>query len=134
MIDWLLDTNHASKLMAGAPPITDRVRFAHSAGERFGLSMTAVGELYYAVFASHRQEENLRRLERLLEALIIWPFDEDAARMFGQIQAKQKAAGRPIPPLDAQIASVARVHGLRLLTADQHFQLVAGLVIENWLE
>jgi predicted nucleic acid-binding protein len=36
--------------------------------------------------------------------------------------------------LDAQIAAVARVHALGVLTADQHFQLVAGLVIEDWLE
>lgn len=35
--------------------------------------------------------------------------------------------------MDAQIAAPARLHGLTLLTADHHFQFVAGLPIENWL-
>lgn len=92
-----------------------------------------LGELYYAIYASQRREENLERLGDLLEALILWPFDQLAAEEFGRIQAEQKAKGRPIPPLDAQIAAVARVHDLVLLTADHHFELVDGLVVENWL-
>ena len=66
--------------------------------------------------------------------IILWPFDERAAEEFGRIQAEQKAKGRPIPPLDAQIAAVARVHGLVLLTADHHFTFVDGIAVENWLE
>jgi len=134
MAEYLLDTNHASKLMALEEPLTSRVRDAQAAGHRLGLSMTALGELYYAVYASRRRQENLRRLHGLLNALILWPFDELAAEEFGRIQAEQKSKGRPIPPLDAQIAAVARVHGLVLLTADHHFEFVDEMVVENWLE
>ena len=133
MAEYLLDTNHASKLMAGAEPLASRVRQAQAAGDRFGLSITVLGELYYAVFASQRQEENLQRLRALVASLALWPFDEADAEMFRRIRAEQKAAGRPIPPLDVQIAAVARAHRLVLLTADRHLQFVAGLTIENWL-
>ena len=60
-------------------------------GHRFGLSITVLGELYYAVYASRHREENLQRLRGLLNALVLWPFDELAAEAFGAIQAEQKA-------------------------------------------
>lgn len=92
-----------------------------------------LGELYYAVYASQRQEWNRRRLHEMVENYSVWPFDESAAELFRRIRAEQRAAGRPIPPLDVQIAAVARAHQLVLLTADHHFQFVAGLTVENWL-
>lgn len=52
--------------------------------------------------------------------------------MFGQIQAEQKVAGRPIPALDAQIAAVARTRGFILLTSDRHFGFVADLPVQDW--
>jgi tRNA(fMet)-specific endonuclease VapC len=133
MASYLLDTNHASRLMAQQEPISSRIRQAQTSGDQFGLSMTVLGELYYAVHASQHQAQNLRRLQILLDALLLWPFDELAAETFGRIQAEQKARGLPIPPMDAQIAAVARLHGLIVLTADRHFQFVAGLIVQNWL-
>jgi len=133
MADYLLDTNHASKLMAQEEPITSRIRRGRAVGDRFGLSITVLGELYYGVYASQRREVNLNRVRALLDAFILWPFHEVAAEEFGRIQAEQKAKGQPIPPLDAQIAAVTRVHGLTLLTADRHFPFVDHLAIEDWL-
>lgn len=133
MTSYLLDTNHASSLMGGAEPITSRVRHAQAAGDHFGLSITVLGELYFAVYASQRVEWNRRRLQEMLDLYAVWSFDRGDAEMFGHIRAEQKAAGRPIPPLDAQIAAVARARGLVLLTADRHFQFVSGRATENWL-
>jgi len=39
----------------------------------------------------------------------------------------------PIPTADAQIAAIARVHGLTVLTNDRHFDDVDSLNMENWL-
>lgn len=39
-----------------------------------------------------------------------------------------------IPPLDAQIAAVARVHGFTVLTSDKHFDWIDNLELENWLK
>jgi len=133
MASYLLDTNHASRLMAQEEPLASRVREAAPGEDRFGISVTVLGELYFAVYASQRREQNLSRLQVLSSALTIWPFDESAAEIFGRIQAEQKAAGHPVPPLDAQIAAVARVHGLTVVTADHHFHLISNLTIERWV-
>ena len=115
MTNYLLDTNHASWLMAQQEPIVARLRQAQAAGDRFGISVSVLGELYYAVYASQYRAENLRRLQSLAGALLLWPFDALTAEEFGRIQAEQKAKGRPIPPLDAQIAAVARVNSFTIL-------------------
>ena len=134
MSDYLLDTNHASHFLDGTEPLTARIEAATDAGHRFGISVTVLGELYFAAFASQRRVQNLQALEDFLADAILWPFDELAAEEFGRIQVEQKAKGRPIPPLDAQIAAVARVYDLVLLTADRHFEFVDRVTVENWLE
>jgi len=92
-----------------------------------------LSELFYAAYASQRRDENLQAVRAFITDIVLWPFDELAAEEFGHIQAEQKSKGRPIPPLDAQIASVARLHNLTLLTADHHFQFIDNLAVENWL-
>ena len=132
MTNYLLDTNHASWLLAQQEAVVTRIRQAQAAGDHFGISVTVLGELYYAVYASQRRAENLRRLQSLVGALLLWPFDALTAEEFGRVQAEQKAKGRPIPPLDAQIAAVARINNLTLLTDDKHFTFVDGIIVDNW--
>ena len=52
MTSYLLDINHASKLMVEDELITSRVRRAQAGGDEFGLSSTVLGEFYFAVYAS----------------------------------------------------------------------------------
>jgi len=63
----------------------------------------------------------------------VLPFDTESAEEYGRIRAEQRKKGRPIPGTDAQIAAVARLHGLTVLSADRHFTYVDALSVENWL-
>jgi tRNA(fMet)-specific endonuclease VapC len=131
---YLMDTNHASRWMDGAEPILSRVRRSIAHGDTFFLTITVVGEFYYAAYASQRVHNNLMRLHALRALAPTLPFGETAAEEYGRIQAELKARGRPIPGTDAQIAAVARLHGLTVLTADRHFHFVDGVTTANWLE
>ncbi len=133
MPEYLLDTNHVTHLLAQNEHLVEKVRESASQDARFSISMTVLGELYFAVYASRRRDENLENLSLFLEEAVLRPFDETSAQEFGRIQAEQKKKGRPIPPMDAQIAAVCRVHGLTLLSDDHHFQFVDDLNVENWL-
>jgi len=133
MPDYLLDTNHATQLLGGSEILRQQLETAAATGATFGIPMTVLGELLYAVYASQRRDDNLQALRAFAADVVIWPYDEAAAEEFGRIQAEQKAKGRPIPPSDAQIAAVARLHHLTLLTADHHFQFIEHLTVENWL-
>ena len=132
-MDYLLDTNHASKILEGNESLSLRISTLKNSDSRFSISVSVLGELFFAVYASKRREENLLQLKGFLEDVILWDYDVTSSEEFGKIQAEQKAKGKPIPSIDAQIAAVARIHNLTVLTTDKHFSFVDGLSIENWL-
>jgi tRNA(fMet)-specific endonuclease VapC len=63
----------------------------------------------------------------------ILPYDEAAATWHGEERARLEAHGRPAPFVDGQIAAIAHVHGLALVTTnDKDFARFKGLTVENW--
>jgi tRNA(fMet)-specific endonuclease VapC len=61
-------------------------------------------------------------------------YDEEAAEWHARERARLELAGRPVSFRDSQIAAVAVVHGLTLVTANvSHFEPLADLEIENWM-
>jgi tRNA(fMet)-specific endonuclease VapC len=134
MTSYLLDTNHAVKVMAGEEPVSSQLAGQSQEGDWFYISMTVLAELFFAAYASSRREHNLSRINYLLERVILLDFDSRSAEEYGRVRAELKAKGRPIPGTDAQSATVARLHGLTVLTADRHFHFVDGVTTANWLE
>jgi tRNA(fMet)-specific endonuclease VapC len=130
MTRFLIDTNHASLLYRQDARLTQRFK---SASGEFFLCLPAIGELWFMVYNSARVAENETRLRRFLSTFIRLEFDDDAAIEFGKIRAEARRSGRGIADVDTQIAAIARVHGLILLTDDSDFDSVAGLQMQNWL-
>jgi tRNA(fMet)-specific endonuclease VapC len=63
----------------------------------------------------------------------ILPYDEAAAAWHGQERARLEARGRPAPYVDGQIAAIAHVNGLVLVTANVlDFAGFDGLKVEDW--
>ena len=83
---------------------------------------------------SARASENLARLDVLLSAVTVLPFDERAARRFGLLKAELERSGAIVSDLDLQIASIALEYAAPLVTHNrQHFERIPGLMIEDWL-
>jgi tRNA(fMet)-specific endonuclease VapC len=93
-----------------------------------------VAELWYVVKNSGRFQENAARLNLWMAGMRRLDFIEAAAEEFGGIKAALRRAGRTIPDMDIQIAAIASVHDMTVLTADAHFGFIAGLRTENWLQ
>jgi len=129
---YLLDTNHACAFISEQQPLTDHIRQSATDGARFYLCMTVVGELYFAVYASQRQANNMLHLKNLLMRIAVLDFSDSVAEEYGRLQAEQKVKGRSIPSSDAQIAATARVYELVLLSADHHMRQVENLLVETW--
>lgn len=63
----------------------------------------------------------------------ILPYDEHAATWHGGERARLEADGQTAPFVDGQIAAVAHVNGLVLVTLnDKDFVRFSGLELENW--
>lgn len=133
MTAYLLDTNHAAQVMAGPDALRELLMNRGQPDDRFFISVTVLSELYFAAYASQHQVRNLQSVNRLLDHIPLLDFDLLAAEEYGRIKTELKARGRPIPGTDVQIAAVARLHDLIVLSADRHFQYVDNLQVESWL-
>jgi tRNA(fMet)-specific endonuclease VapC len=127
----LLDTDHCISILRGQLDLSLHV----STEEELTTTAISVAELTYGAYRSQRSEDNLARLEVLLSALIILPFDEAAGRRFGELKAHLESRGELIDNLDLQIASIAIENDCELLTNNRrHFVRINGLQLMNWLE
>jgi tRNA(fMet)-specific endonuclease VapC len=91
-------------------------------------------ELYYGAYKSTRQEKNLAILHEFFSEFVqCLPFDEQAIIKAAQIRAQLAAKGTPIGPYDLQIAAIALVNDLILVTHNtREFSRIEELVIEDW--
>lgn len=127
-----MDTNHASsaweprKTVVRRPPLLNPF-------SRIALCMPGVGELWFMVYNSARAAANRVKLEYFLTGFEILEFNSDAAMEYGKVCSELRKTGRQIKQIDVQIAAIARVHNLIILTADKHFSYIPGIVVENWL-
>jgi predicted nucleic acid-binding protein len=127
----ILDTDHCIAILRGQLDLRQHI----SAEEELATTAISVAELTHGASRSQRRDDNLARVEVLLSALNILPFDESAGRRFGCLKAELEAKGELLDDLDLQIASIALENNSPLLTNNhKHFKRVAGLRLLNWLE
>lgn len=73
--------------------------------------------------------------EVVRKTLLILPYEEAAATWHAEERARLEAIGRPLPFVDGQIAAIAKVNSLILVTANEKdFRPFHGLNVENWLK
>ena len=122
----LLDTNAYAALKRGHPETADLVR----ASSELSFSMVVVGELLFGFRSGTRYEKNARELDEFLAdpRVHLLPVTRTTADRFGRIASTLRKAGTPIPTNDIWIAAHALESGAELVTFDDHFQAIAGLV------
>ncbi len=90
-------------------------------------------EMYYGAYKSSRATKNLAILDKFFNEFICLPFDDQAIKVGAQFRAQLAIKGTPIGPYDLQIAAIALVNNLVLVTHNtREFSRVAGLRMEDW--
>ena len=110
--------------------------------ERLHLSVTAAPAVHELVFGYLRMPPSRKRTfiqryidDDLVRNIPVLAYDEDAARWHAAERARLSALGLTPPFVDGQIAAIAAVNGLVLVTANtEDFQHFRGLHVENWRE
>lgn len=129
---YLLDTNVCIRFLAGRS-IQLSTKFAEVPASDKLLCSVVVSELFYGAYRSQQRERTMANLNAFLSRFISLPFDDAAARAFGEIRATLAASGTPIGPYDLQIAAIALVNNVTLVTHNTgEFSRVASLVLEDW--
>jgi tRNA(fMet)-specific endonuclease VapC len=129
---WMLDTNTLSDLIRNPRGIVAR-RIAGIDPDSLCTSIVVACELRFGA-RRNGSEVLLERVEQLLDALTVLPFDEPAERHYADIRAGLERAGTPIGSHDLFIAAHARSRQLGLVTHNfREFARVPGLRVEDWL-
>lgn len=103
---------------------------------------TAAPVLHEMRYGVARMPEGRRKqaltsyLEQVLQQpLTILPYDREAALLHAEERARLTSQGRIPPFIDGQIAAIAMVNNLTLVTRNtDDFADFTGLTVENWFE
>jgi tRNA(fMet)-specific endonuclease VapC len=130
---YLLDTNTAGHYINRRFGVRERAIAEVAIGNRIGICVPVLGELWFGVENSASRDRNLQRLIVAVADWTIWPYEIAAAEEYGRIAAELKRSGRPIQQIDIQIAAVARVLGnCSVVSTDGDLAAVVGLKVEDW--
>lgn len=134
----LLDTNVISEAMKPEPHPSVRDWLDAQAAETIFISSVTIAELSFGIGAlptGKRKDKLAAALDDALDlfAARILPFDTEAARRYGDLAVKARAAGKGFPTPDGYIAAIAAAHGFAVASRDTSAFTAAGLtVIDPW--
>ncbi len=137
----LLDTSVVSELMRVAPS-AQVLRWVDARPTR-ELFVSAVTEAEIRTGIAFLPEGARRRglaaaAERCFRGLFdgrVLAFDSAAARAYAEIAAARRAAGRPVPQADCQVAAIARSRGMAVATRNVRDFDDSGVdVVEPWAD
>jgi len=94
------------------------------------FSPIVMGELMFGFRNGTRFKENMDDLDRFLkhEVVDLLPIGKITSDRYSRIAVKLRQQGTPIPTNDIWIAAQAMEQGAELITSDQHFDKISGLV------
>src|SRR5882724_7601542 len=129
-MSFLLDTDTCSAhLKSGA--LTHRL--AQHSG-RLHISVITLAEIYTWALRTKAPAHRLQGVLDLLSDVVVLDVTPDVARRFGEVQASLLDKGQRAPHMDLLIGSTALVHGLTVVTHNQHhFAKIPGLSLGDWL-
>jgi len=124
----LLDTSLAIWILRGRPDIEDL-----AVGTPFFLPWVTMAELFTGAFVSTVASRDIAAVRSFCQnADVLYP-DAGTCEHYGDLAARLRKKGKPLPTNDIWIAALALQHDMILATCDPHFQHVPGLKTENWL-
>jgi tRNA(fMet)-specific endonuclease VapC len=134
---FLLDTNVISEPLRPKPNGGVMARLKQHERE-LALAAPVWHELCYGCerLPGGKRRNAIRRYlqEVVAPSIAILPYDTSAAKWHADERARLEAIGMKTSFVDGQIAAIAKVNNLTLVTANQsHFTPFAGLRIEDWM-
>jgi tRNA(fMet)-specific endonuclease VapC len=131
---YLLDTDTSIFLLNQKNPEIE-ARLRSLSGEELAISTITIAELYYGAAHSKKREENEKRVQIFCSSLTSYPFDEQAAKLFGDTKQLLMSRGKMIGIMDLLIASIALAQKAILVTHNTaEFRRIPDLLVEDWFE
>lgn len=129
---YLLDTNTCIRYINGRAPKI-RTKMLSVSDNEIVVSAITKAEMFYGAAKSQYPARSRAKQETFFSRFLSLPFEDEAAKKFGQIRATLEIVGTPIGAYDMQIAAIALSHNLIVVTHNTgEFGRISGLKIEDW--
>ena len=129
---YLLDTNVCIKYLNGQ---SDKIvkKISSLSPDDIVICSVVRAELFAGAYKSKSFKKTYDKLINFLKVFPSMPFDDEASDIFGNIRAQLEKKGEPLGPFDLQIASIALLNNLILVTHNtKEFSRIKKLKIEDW--
>ena len=138
MTRYLLDTNIISEPFKLEPDLSVVTKLQEASTESM-IASVSWHELLYGLYRmpSSRRKQQLETylFQTIQPHFPIIPYDEVAAAWFAEQRAKLTTSGRTPSYADGQIAAIASINNLILVTRNtSDYQAFTKLKLENWFE
>ncbi|MEM7124764.1 MAG: type II toxin-antitoxin system VapC family toxin [Chloroflexota bacterium] len=133
MASYLFDTNHISPLVTPEHNLRSIFTQHKVDGKDFHIASPALAEMLFGIQMLPRVKSNLREWKRFEKLFTYHSVDKQDAEYAGTLQTSLRQQGWQLGTVDALIASVALRYDLILLTTDNDYSAVPGLICQNWL-
>lgn len=122
----ILDTNVYSAVRHGDQSALECLARA----DRVCMSVVVMGEILFGAEAGSQTQRNQDDLDEFLSEPQVDVLDvtQETAAWYGRIKAALRKKGKPIPDNDAWIAAHAMEHSASVISYDEHFRYVDGLI------
>jgi tRNA(fMet)-specific endonuclease VapC len=135
MLRYLLDTNVISQPVSKLPS-AGVMRHLASVADQCAIAAPVWHELQFGckrLPTGKRREALEDYLIDVVRNFVILPYDETAAKVHASERERLERSGKTMPFIDGQIAAIAQVNELVLVTANvRDFAPFKALKVENW--
>ncbi len=141
MLSVLLDTNVVSALISTTPNPVVHAWIARQSLDQLFFSSVGEAELRYGAAilpVGRKKRDTEAEIEYFLRRAFnqrILPFDREAALAYSSIAAHRRFKGRPINPLDCEMAAIAISRQLAVATRDiSDFEDIGLELVNPWTD
>jgi len=131
-MNYLLDTNIITAILKNNKTVLKKIKAVELVGDQIFLSTISYYEITRGLLAV-KATRQMKRFDQLcIDYDMLGTDSKKVLNKAADIYAYLKIRGEIIQDADILIAAVALANDLTLVTADQHFDRIPTLRIENW--
>ena len=124
-----LDTPFLVDVLRGKSEVRKLMEELDKNEDVLAVASPSIMELWLGASIAKASKAEKDKVNGLLESLEVFPLDEKSAKEAGEIEAELLAKNQNIETEDIMIAAIAKLHGQKVVTRDNHYTKINGLSV-----
>ena len=128
----ILETSFVVDFLQGDKDAISKMQSLVDQNIPYEIASPTIFELLGGLVNLEKPEKEQQRIIALMEGIVVYPLDEESAKIAGNIDGQLVKKGLQINTEDSMIAGIAITNNKKVLTRDDHFSRIEGLKVEEY--